>query len=254
MDRIDALTAQLDKLVKNIDAALDAEMVRKRRQTFHLTHDDGVDDNGNNYDDVSNPSASAADESDGDGGDDGYDESDYDDEDIALGKYQREEAGGHQQSNDSTHRPGSLDTSSHTSSSNQRHTFESLVSAIVNDKGLPRSQAMALARMQDPAAYLRYQGHHTAKAAPTSFEGLVEQEMLRKGVTWEVGAQRVMQAHGSAALQNRSMSKREAVAVVAKNQLVKAAADIWEDNAGLDRCEALREARKAHPRLFKAMR
>jgi hypothetical protein len=114
---------------------------------------------------------------------------------------------------------------------------------------------MAYARQQHPELYNSYQDFRrngVGKAAPTTFESLVAAEMA-KGVTHEVAAQRVMQLYGSAALEHRDMSKREATATLAEDQLLKRAESIWEDGQ-LDRCESLREARKQHPRLFKAMR
>jgi hypothetical protein len=262
MTDIDALTRRLDNIVKSIDAALDAE-ARKRKQSFHLTHDDGVDDNGNNYDDVSNPSMAADDDSDGDGDGDGYnpgagsevtlgDDNDEDDDDVT--KYQRgEEIAAYAQRNDSTHRPGSLATSDHPSSNNARHRFLALVAAIKNEHGIPATQAMAYARQKDPTGYAAFQGRPVTKRAPVTFEDLVNEQMM-KGCSHEVAAQRVMQMHGAAALQHRAMSKRAAIAEVAENELIAKAQSVWEDDGTLDRCGALRAARKAHPRLFKAMR
>ena len=86
-----------------------------------------------------------------------------------------------------------------------------------------------------------------------TFEDLVNEQMA-KGCSAEVASQRVMQLYGAAALENRAMSKREATATLAEDRLVKAAADIWEDNVGLDRCEALRAARKSNPGLYRRMR
>jgi hypothetical protein len=258
MTDIDALTAQLDALVKNIDKAIDAEVVRKRKQTFHLEHDDG---NGNNYDDVSNPSMAADDDSDGDGdGDgDGYNPGagsevtlgdDDDEDDDGVTKYQQEETAAYAQRNDSTHRPGSLETSDHVSSSNARHRFLALVAAIKNDQGIPATTAMAYARQKDPTGYLAFQGRSVTKSA----RSLLQQEMA-KGVTEEIAKQRLVNLYGASALdeQSRAMSKAEATAVTAENELLKRAGALWEDDPALSRTDALRKARQDHPALYRRM-
>jgi hypothetical protein len=255
MTDLDALEAQLSGLVRKIDRALDAE-VSKRKQRFTLEHDDG---NGNNYDDVSNPSMAADDDSDGDGDGDGYnpgagsevtlgDEDDEDDDGVT--KYQRgEETASYAQRNDSTHRPGHLPESSHTSSSNARHRFMALVASIKNTQGLPATTAMAYARQKDPTGYAAYNGH-TAKRAPS----LLQQEMA-KGVTEEIAKQRLVNLYGAAALdeQARAMSKAEATAVTAENELLKRAGALWEDDPALSRTDALRRARQDHPSLYRRM-
>jgi hypothetical protein len=54
---------------------------------------------------------------------------------------------------------------------------------------------------------------------------------------------------GSAALRYRALSKRAADLA---NTFDAAAEDIWI-NSDSDRCEALRKARLAHPKLYKAL-
>jgi hypothetical protein len=230
MTDIDRLTAQLDSLVEKIDRTLDADLA-KRKQTFHLEHDDG---NGDGEINASDPTA-----------DDNYDNpgDDYDDElddedDIAkasVNEYLRE--------NNSSNRSGSLERSSHTSSSNSRHKFEAFALQIKNDRGVPLSEAMAQARAEFPDAYRDYQRWQgtLGKRGPTTYEDLVNAEMA-KGLNAECAAQRVAQLHGFRAFDHRNISKREAVAVVAEDELMKAAQEAWEDG-GVSRCEALREAR-----------
>jgi hypothetical protein len=248
MPNYNALAAQLDELVRKIDRTLDDDLA-KRKQTFHLEHDDGNGD-GDGVDDTWSEHADAVaagnntDYEDGDGYDDEEVEDDFD-------KYSREETGGYQQSNESSNRPGQLPESSHTSSSNARHKFMALVADIKQTHGIPATTAMAYARQQDPTGYAAFQGRNgVSKAAPSTFEGLVQEQMM-KGCTREVAAQRVANLHGYPVLRNRSLSKGEATSVLAENQLLQKAESIFQE--GGDRCEALRRARKASPRLYRAL-
>jgi hypothetical protein len=238
MTDLDELTKRLDNIVAEID-----RQISKRTQSFHLTHDDGVDD-GREID-ASDPTA------DDNPGDDYYDD-ELDDEDdgdtiekASINEYLRE--------NSSANRPGSLERSSHTSSSNSRHKFEAFALKIKNDRGVPLSEAMAQARQEYPDAYRDYQRWHATlgKRGPTTYEDLVNAEMA-KGLNAECAAQRVAQLYGYRALDHRSISKREATAIVAEDQLMKAAQEVWEDTS-LSRCEALREARKSNPGLYRRM-
>jgi hypothetical protein len=235
---IDRLTSQLDTLVKRIDAELD-----KRTQRFTLEHDDG---NGDGEVDASDPTA-----------DDGYDDNpgdDYldDDGEDVEDEFDKATINAAVMRNDPTNRPGDLPTSSHTSSSNSRHKFEALTEKLANDQGIPKSEAMSLARSQYPDVYAHYVGSATFKAAPTTFEGLVAEQMA-KGCTREVAAQRVAQLHGYAALDHRDMSKREAVATLAEDELLKRAGTLLEDDPALSRTDALRKARQDHPSLYRRM-
>ena len=241
-DRIDELTGQLDDLIRKIDRQLDADLA-KRTQRFTLEHDDG---NGDGYEeDVSNPSMDAADDSD----DDGYDE--YDEEDD--GTIEKATINAAQMRNDPSNRPGDLATSTHPGSDNARHKFVALTEKIANDQGIPKSQAMALARQQFPDVFNAYVGSAGSylKRAPVTFENHVAAEMA-KGCSREVAAQRVAQLRGFPALDHRDLTKREATSIVAENELMKAAQRTWE-NSGLDRCGSLREARKSNPGLYRRM-
>jgi hypothetical protein len=126
---------------------------------------------------------------------------------------------------------------------------------IANDQGIPKSQAMALARQQFPELYRNYVGSASflGKAAPTTFEGLVAEQMMKGCSTYEQAAQRVAQAHGFRALDARDMTKREAVSVLAENELMKRAGTLLEDGSAASRTDALRAARQAHPRLYQRM-
>jgi hypothetical protein len=90
------------------------------------------------------------------------------------------------------------------------------------------------------------------RAGPATYEDLVNAEMA-KGLNAECAAQRVVQQHGFRALDYRALSKREQVSVVAEDELMKRAEDIFQDGE-LDRCASLRAARKQLPaRLLKAL-
>jgi hypothetical protein len=259
----------LDALIKRIDSLTDdiSRTINKRVQRFHLEHDDGVDDASGDGNDGSGDNAAAEDtwsehadaSADGNNADlgddgDGYDDEEDDGSDLgkaSVNRFLRE--------NNEDNRPGSLEHSSHTSSSNQRHKFEALALKVKNDNGIPMSTALAQARMQFPEVFADYQrwrrngSNGIGKRAPATYEDLVAAEMA-KGLNAECAAQRVVQMHGFRALDRRALSKREAVAVVAEDELMKRAEDIYQ-NSELNRCESLRAARQQSPRgLMKSLR
>jgi hypothetical protein len=262
---IDRLTAQLDDLVRKIDRTLDADLINKRKQTFHLEHDDGNGDGNDGYgdnasvDDTWSEHADSAapgnnaDLDDGDNPDDYMDEAEDEDDGDGVQKFSNTY---YENTHSSADRPGSLASSDHPSPQPRRHKFEALVTAIQNDQGIPKSTAMAYARQNHPEVFEDYQrfrnGNGIGKRAPATFEDLVNAEM-RKGLNAECAAQRVVQQHGFRALDFRSISKREAVSVVAENELLKRAGALWEDDPALSRTEALRAARQDHPSLYRRM-
>jgi hypothetical protein len=232
MTNIDELAKRVSDLVAEID-----DTVAKAKHTYTFSHDDGGDEI-----DASDPST---DDTDAENSDD----DEEDDYNTDLGKAATASAYD-LAANSDTDRPGSLKHSSHPPN---RHKFEALTDKIRNEEGIPKSEAMAQARMRFPDVYRSYQRHTNAvestfKRAPTTFEDLVNAEM-KKGVNREIAGQRVLQAHGSNALRNRAINKRAADIA---DTFGAVAEDIW-GNSALDRCEALREARKARPLLFKAL-
>jgi hypothetical protein len=237
MTDIDELTKRVNDLVGEIDH------FAKARHTYTFSHDDGND---GDYEDVSNPSFSAEEDS-----DNGNDDEEEDDNNTDLGKASINAV---LRTNSTADRPGAL---KHSDQTQPRHKFEALVSKIVNEQGIPKSQAMAYARQQYPDVYRSYQqltngNGTTVKRAPVTFEDLVGEQMA-KGCNYEVAAQRVMQLHGAAALHNRAFSKRVGRAENAEDELLKSAQDLWLDGDTADRCDALRKARLDNPRLFKAL-
>jgi hypothetical protein len=225
MSNIDELTKKVSDLVAEIDA------LAKAKHVYTFSHDDGVDDEI----DASDPSSE---DTDAENSDD--DEEDGDNTD--LGKATINAA---VMRNDPTYRPGALKESSHSQST---HKFEALVSKIVNEHGIPASQAQAYVRVNYPEVYHSYQqfsSDTTAKRAPD----LVEMEM-RKGVTREVAQQRVAQLYGYRAFDTPDrLNKR---ADDAEYDLIAKANEVWADS-DLSRCEALRETRLANPRLHRVL-
>jgi hypothetical protein len=238
-DRIDELTKRLDGIVAEIDKALTHRVT--------IESHDGYDD-GDSYDDGSNPSLDASDDSDSYDGDFDDEEDDGDD----LDKMRKATINAAQLTNDRSARPGALPTSDHPQ---RRHKFEALVEKIKNEQGIPASQAMALARQQYPEIYAHYVGSAGSyfKAAPGSFERLVNEELAKGCSTFEQAAQRTVQKFGYRALDHRDMSKREATSVLAEGELIAKAQAIWEDDPAISRTAALRMARLASPRLYRAL-
>jgi hypothetical protein len=228
------LEKRIDQMILEID---------KRTQHFAFSHDDGTGDGGNyNYEDgVSNPSM---------GADDGDGSSDYEDptdeEDDQIGKSTIDAA---QLRNDETNRPGALQHSNHP---NGPHKFEALVTHVQNTEGIPKSQAMALARTRYPDIYRSYlegtNGNSVNKRGPTSYEDLVATE-IRKGFSHEIASQRVAQQYGFRGFDHSaSFAKAENVS----DAFHGTAQDIYLDE-GCSRVEALRKARKLNPAMFKAL-
>jgi hypothetical protein len=237
MTNIDELTKRVQDLVAEID---NAAAVAKAKHRYTIEHDDGDPAVGSDGDeiDASDPSMDATD--DAENGDD--DEEDGEELEKAT-------INAAQLRNDRAQRPGALPTSTHFQS---RHKFEALTSKIVSEEGIPKSQAMALARQRYPEVYANYVGSSAGKyfkRGSATFEDLVGEQMA-KGCNYEIAAQRVMQLHGSNALRHRSAISKRAADIADTFDAV--AEDIW-GNSALDRCEALREARKARPHLFKAL-
>jgi hypothetical protein len=143
------------------------------------------------------------------------------------------------------------------------HKFDRLVEHVQERDSCSKNNAMATARREYPDAYESYQefvagsptneqatrraGRGVGKRMPNTFEDLVAAEM-RKGVSWRTAEQRVINVHGSTAL-NRRMVKR--VHSVGAEFSKRATAIMWED--GVDRTEALRRLRKEQPWLYDAL-
>src|SRR3989442_12065670 len=134
---IDALERQLDGMIRKIDAELG-----KAKHRVVVEHDDGA---GNGFGDGdSNPSldASEADDYNGEANGDLEDEEDDGEDEDDIGKASVD---AFLRTHDESNRPGALAFSKHPPN---RHKFEALTDKIKNEEGVPKSQALALARMR----------------------------------------------------------------------------------------------------------
>jgi hypothetical protein len=244
---IDALSDRVDALVEKINR----EIV-KAEHTYTFSHDDGVD--GEIDASASSLDATDDDENSDHADDDNElpddDEDEEDDGNTNLGKASINEV---LRTHSPADRPGALKTSTHTQ---PRHKFEALVDKIKNDQGIPRSQAMAMARMQFPDVYASYQDHtngngngSTFKRAPATYEQMVEAEM-RKGCNREIAGQRIAQLHGFRAFDqpSRITKRRDGLLYTFQKRVDQI---MYQD--GVDAAEATRRARMEDPRLFSAM-
>jgi hypothetical protein len=144
-----------------------------------------------------------------------------------------------------------------------RHKFDAIVERTMERDSCSKNEAMATARRENPTVYEDYQsyvassatnsqatrraGRGVGKSMPDTFEDLVAAEM-RKGVPWRIAEQRVINTHGSAALNRRMIKSDRSVA----NEFTKRATGImWEDN--VERTEAMRRLRKEQPWLYDAL-
>jgi hypothetical protein len=132
---------------------------------------------------------------------------------------------------------------------------------------VPKHVAMQTARHQYPQSYTTYQGqlsdrssrrqamargYHlmAAKSAgPDTYEEMLANEMIAKGVNMEVAGQRLAQAFGFEATRNRTFAKNDQTTV--KRFQAEVEKIMYED--GCDATEATRLARIENPLLFKAM-
>jgi hypothetical protein len=148
------------------------------------------------------------------------------------------------------------------------HAFDSLVERVMERDGCSRNQAMVTARHENPKAYQEYQasvadsptnaqhsrraGRGVGKRMPDTFEDMVSDEMLTKGVSWRTAETRIINQYGSTAFNNNNrMIKRQGNSV--EDEFRKRADQILWDTPNIDRTEALRRVRKRSPGLYKAM-
>jgi hypothetical protein len=143
-------------------------------------------------------------------------------------------------------------------------SFDDRVDMVMARDQVTRSSAMTRARNEFPADYQRHQASLVAgstrdsharrsasqatKAAPTFYEDLVAEQMA-KGCNYEMAAQRVCQAHGYDAFNNRMLAKGSQDIEARFRKIVKSLA--YEHDLGLE--EATRLARKRNPHLYWAL-
>jgi hypothetical protein len=220
MSKLDELTGQVDQLISKITSAL---------------NDHGSDGEPEDMYD----SLPSGDE------EDPEDEEEQDGYSMSVGKRSVNE---HLRVNDSSDRPGSLKSSTH---GNGRHKFEALRDAIVNEEGVPKTQAMHLARQRHPDLYDDYVNGNGMGKRASSFEEMVRNEALLKGCTPTVAAQRLLYQHGGQVLDRSSSIAK---AVDAEGDFIAKAQAIYEQSGGaISKCESLRAARRAAPSAFKRL-
>jgi len=263
MSEIDELLKAADRALatNNLDVAeslVDSLLLKVKQAADDEADDDDYDPN------ASNPSMDASD-SDDDGDDD--------EEDVS--KAFHEHSGG-----DSPHRmrgqhlrvqrPETYRLSAapqQPQGRTKRHRFESRVEHIKQRDNISKTEAMSRARVEHPVLYTEYQGwladrstsqqHMTrgwqriGKRGGSSFEEMVSDEVLRKGVTAEVGAQRIANLYGYAATRDDNRMFKASGESIVKRFQAEVAKIMDED--GCDATEATRLARIENPVLFKAL-
>jgi hypothetical protein len=213
-----------------------AEALTEKLMTAIKAKPSAADDDEYDESDGSNPSMDAQDEED-------------DDDDEVDKRLSKDSVNAFLRTHDDANRPGQRPSSKHPSSSNSRHKFLGLVQDIKNSHGVPKTEAMAIARQYHPGTFADYQKVDATinKSAPATFEDHVAAE-VRKGCSELVAQQRVVNAYGNT-LPRTSIAKAE----VAGAALEEIADQAWQSDAGLSRTEALRKARLENPTLFRRM-
>jgi hypothetical protein len=214
--------SKLDKLEKEVD-----EMLAK------LKHKS--DEDGDGYEDVSNPAADASANS------DSGDDDDTEENDDELDKVLKASVNAYVRTNDETNRPGKLKTSDH---DNFKGKVEAMTANIAATENCSKTEALRRLRDRYPDVVA---GNPVTKGAPAAtFEDHVAAEM-KKGVTREVAGQRVMQMFGN------TLPHRITKADAAAFELEGLADDTWRSDGSLTRTEALRKTRLENPSLFRKM-
>ena len=239
-----------------------AECEQMQKHSFHFYGDNTVDDDESDFESPSDPSNDEPD-----------DDDELDKRSIRKASYHHPYLGGaaplpKQPSGTARGEDQQADTYSLGTTPATRaaspHKFDRLVEHVMERDSCSKNAAMATARREYPDAYESYQsfvagsptneqatrraGRGVGKRMPDSYEDLVAAEM-RKGVPWRIAEQRVINVHGSTALNNR-MIKRDGPSVAAEFSK-RATAIMWND--GVDRTEALRRLRKEQPWLYDAL-
>jgi hypothetical protein len=143
------------------------------------------------------------------------------------------------------------------------HKFDRLVEHVQERDSCSKATAMSTARREYPDVYTAYQdfvassptseqhtrraGRGIGKAMPDTFEDLVATEM-KKGCSWRTAEQRVINVHGSTALNQHMIKSDRSIT----REFTKRANQILEADR-VDRCEALRRLRKEQPNLYDAL-
>jgi hypothetical protein len=244
-DEIEKLERDVDTLLERIDKVLHRIHVASPSGHSVTTETDDGENGDASYRDTWSATADAnspgnnASLGDGDG-----EEDDGDGEDGVA----KASVNAYLRTNSEADRPGDLESSTHDKGP---HKFLRMAMAIKNDRGIPMSEALAQARTELPdlyADYQRHQGSSVSKAAPTTYEDLVQVE-IKKGFSPQLAQSRVANLYGYRGLDHRNITKGEAAGFA----LEDVADNIWKSDPSLSRTEALRQARFAQPNLYKRM-
>jgi hypothetical protein len=123
------------------------------------------------------------------------------------------------------------------------HKFETVVQRISSERNIPKAEAAAVARKENPTLFSDYQQSGLQGNATQSQQRLVALEVA-KGFSPEVAAVRVAHAYGVVP-QDLAKSANENPVLKFNRVVTK----IMEER-GVERTEALRLARKRNPSLF----
>jgi hypothetical protein len=119
----------------------------------------------------------------------------------------------------------------------KNHKFETVVRRIAAERGLPKAQALAAARKENPELYQSYQNSGVAK----SYADLVAAE-IQKGCSPTVARQRVEYAHPDLA--------RASIAKSVRASEFMAGVDAIKKSQNCSRTAAMALARREHPEEF----
>jgi hypothetical protein len=150
----------------------------------------------------------------------------------------------------------------------KRHRFESRVEHIKQRDNVSKTEAMSRARVEHPVLYTEYQGwladrsvsrQHMSRGwdrvgkrgGSETFEEMVSDQIIRKGVTAEVGAQRIANLYGYPATRDDNRLFKSSGESIVKRFQAEVAKIMDED--GCDATEATRLARIENPVLYKAL-
>ncbi len=133
-----------------------------------------------------------------------------------------------------------------------RTRFDDHVDDIKERDGVSHLEAMSRARKERPGLFRDSQGlGQVYKNAPSSYEDMVSNEMITKGVVRQVAEQRLINTYGSA-LPLPAVATLSKRAESAECRLQHRAYEI-ADATGLPMEVALRKARQERPYLVQAM-
>jgi hypothetical protein len=268
MASITDLIKSADALIRSGDLngaehALDRALAKQNHFHFY-GRDNSIDDDEDDFESPSDPS----------------NDSDDDEDDNGNGKMKKADEHYHFPHYGST--PSPQTASGHGTGPNQssdpyatgswstagtpsKTAFDGRVDMVMARDQVTRAAAMTRARNEFPKDYQEHQASLVAgptrdqharrssaqatKRAPTTFYEDLVSEQMAKGCNYEMAAQRVCQAHGYDAFNNRMLAKGSHDIEARFARIVKSLS--YEHDISME--EATRLARKRNPSLYKAM-